>query len=369
MRIILTGGITGGHIYPALAIGDKFREMEPDTEILFVGSGGGLENDIVPKHGYEIRTVTTRSLDRSNLLKIADTLIGTEKGRFEATRIIKQFKPDVVISTGSFVSVPVVLAAHHCGVKIYIHEQNAFPGVANRSMFRYAERMFLGFESAAQYFRDSSRVVYSGNPVRKDFTSVDRAEARKALGLPEEGMVLLIFGGSLGASAINEIGLEVVRKYVGQEGVSVVIGTGKRFYEKVTAAFTEQGLTGFDNVTLLPYIQDMPSAFAASDVVIARSGALSVAEITMSGRAAIFIPSPNVTADHQYYNAKAIADKGGAAIVHEDEETPRKVLSILSEMMQDPEIIRTMETASASCAPVSATDIIYNTIKATYGGR
>ena len=369
MRIVLTGGITGGHIYPALAIGDKFREMEPDTEILFVGSTGGMENEIVPRHGYELKSVTTRELDRSNVLKVFDTVLGTEKGRIEASRIMKRFKPDIIVSTGSYVSVPVVMAGHRYGAKVFIHEQNAFPGLANRSMLRYADKLFLGFRTAARYFRDPSKLVYSGNPVRKDFYEIDRVAARSALGLTEDDFRIFIFGGSLGATALNDVGIEVVRRYGGKPGISILFGTGKRFYEDVVSRLTTEGLNGFGNVQILPYVQDMPNAFAGSDIIIARSGALSVAEITVSGRAALFIPSPNVTADHQYYNAKEVADNGGAAIVHEDAETPAKVIAILQEMLADRSVIQEMEIASRRSAPVAATGIIYTTIKEICGGK
>lgn len=368
MRIVLTGGCTGGHIYPALAIGDKFKEKNPDCEIIYIAHQYGLETEIVPDAGYELKIVTAEWLDRSNLLRAVKTLAGTEKGKLEAYRILKKFKPDFVISTGSFVSVPVVLAAHKYGCGIYIHEQNAFPGLSNKALSKYARRIFLGFEDGADMFQDKSKLVYSGNPVRREFYGRDRTVDRKRLGIPENDTVIAIFGGSLGASAINEIGVELSVKYNGAEGITILFGTGREYYQETMRELEQSGIKLADNVRITPYIDDMYEVLSASNLVISRSGALSVAEITMSGRAAIFIPSPNVTADHQYYNAKAVADNGGAIIIREDATASSKAMGTIAELLAEKNLIEEMEKASAELAPVNATDIIYNTIMEDYVG-
>ena len=188
MRIILTGGITGGHIYPALAIGDKFKEMNPECEILYIGNERGMENEIVPKHGFPLEIVPSKAVDRSNIFKMAETLAVTGRGKSQTYRIMKKFRPDIVISTGSYVSVPVVLAAHKYGAKVFIHEQNAYPGMANRFLSQYAEKVFLGFEDAGKFFKQNRKLQYSGNPVRKDFYGKDKKESRKLLGIPEDDL-------------------------------------------------------------------------------------------------------------------------------------------------------------------------------------
>lgn len=361
MRVVLTGGCTGGHIYPALAIGDKFREMDPGNEIIYIARGEPLERTIIPDHGYTLYEVSSEALDRSNALKFADTMKATLKGRRQAMRIMRKFKPDVVISTGSYVSVPVVLAGYSYGARIYLHEQNGFPGVSNRFLSRFARKVFLGFESARQYFDDESKVIYSGNPVRSDFSGRSRKEDRQALGIPQDDFVIMVFGGSLGSVTTNEIGEAVAREYAGREGYTVVWGTGRMYNEEITARLAAEGFAP-DNVRISAYIKNMPEMLSASDISVSRSGALSCAETTMEGRAAVFIPSPNVTADHQYYNAKAVADAGGAYIVRENENTTRDVLRIVSALDKDREEIRRMEEASRKVAPTAATDIIYNTI-------
>lgn len=362
MRIVLTGGITGGHIYPALAIGDKFKEMDPECEILYIGNERGMEREIVPRHGFDIEFVPSKAVDRSNVFKMAETLAVTENGKNKTYRIMKKFKPDIVISTGSYVSVPVVLAAHKFGAKVFIHEQNAYPGMANRFLSKYAEKVFLGFEDAGKYFKQNQKLQYAGNPVRRDFYGKDKKEARKILGIPEDDFVIMTFGGSQGAKMINDTAIELIRAYGKKKNVTILFGTGKRYYDEVQQNLKVLGLDDMENVHVMPYVQDMANTLAATDVAISRSGALSVSEITMSGCPAIFVPSPNVTGDHQYYNAKAVVDNEGAILVREDGDTPERITNILKELLADPEILSKMAENSLRCAPINATDIVYKGI-------
>ena len=368
MRIVLTGGVTGGHIYPALAIADKFKAEDPLSEFLYIGSGEPLERDIIPGHGYKLVTVDSDWFDRSNPVKLIKTSLRTLAGRGQAIRIMKRFKPDVVISTGSYVSVPVVLAAAKMGIPLYLHEQNGFPGVSNRLGARYARTVFLGFESAREYFGENGNIKYSGNPVREEFSGRSREEDRKALGIPEKDLVIMVFGGRLGSETTNRIGEAVAREYADKDGYTVIWGTGKEYYESISERFEKEGFKP-RNVRMNAFIKNMPEILSASDICVSRSGALSTAETTMAGRAAIFIPSPNVTADHQYYNAKAVADAGGAVIVREEDDpykTAGRVLGIVKELDMDRDEIRRMEEASLSTAPVDATRIIYDEIMRTY---
>lgn len=367
MKVILTGGCTGGHIYPALAIGDKFREKDPEGEVIYVAHQWGLETTIVPNAGYELKIIDADWLRRDNPVAMFKTLFVTAKGAGQARKIMKKFKPDVVVSTGSFVSVPVVMAAISLGIPFYMHEQNGFPGVSNKSFAKKAKTVFLGFESARKYFdKVRDKVVYSGNPVRKDFCGRDKAQDRKELGIPDNDLVITVFGGSLGSDTTNDIGMALIREFGGRDGYTIVFGTGREYYEDVKAELARDGLDKFDNIRVNPYISDMPQVMSASDLLVSRSGALSVAEVTMAGRAAIFVPSPNVTADHQYYNAKAVADEGGAIIVRENETTAETVLQSVKELVSDPDRIRKMEARSSALAPVQAADIIYRTIMETY---
>ena len=365
MKVVLTGGCTGGHIYPALAIGDKFRAEDPSNEVIYIAKGEDLERQIIPAHGYKLFEVDSTWFDRSNPVRLATTIRRTLNGRRDAIKLMKKFRPDAVISTGSFVSVPVVLAAGRLGVPVYIHEQNGFPGVSNRLAARKARKVFLGFESAREHFKNKDNIIYSGNPVRADFDGRDSLRDRKTLGIPEDDFVIMVFGGSLGSETTNSIGESVAREYAGKAGYTVIWGTGREYYDDISKRLAKEGFRP-DNVRISAYINDMPAQLSACDITISRSGALSTAEVTMAGRAAIFIPSPNVTADHQYYNAKAVADAGGAVIVRENADTAVKVMEELKKIDGDRSRLEAMKKASRSIAPVDATDIIYNTVMQTY---
>ena len=364
MKIVLTGGCTGGHIYPALAIGDKFRAEDPSCEVIYIAKGEDLERQIIPDHGYELYEVDSTWFDRGNPKRLATTIRRTLNGRRDAIRIMKKFRPDAVISTGSFVSVPVVLAAQKLNIPVYIHEQNGFPGVSNRLAAAKARKVFLGFESAREYFKRQDNIIYSGNPVRSDFACRDKADDRKALGLPADDLVIVVFGGSLGSETTNQVGEALAREYAGKDGYTVIWGTGREYHEEIKARLADEGFAP-DNVRISAYIADMPAYLSACDLIISRSGALSTAETTMAGRAAIFIPSPNVTADHQYYNAKAVADAGGAVIVREGKDITGRVLSIVRELDADRDSISEMSEKSRKAAPTEATDIIYRTVVET----
>lgn len=270
---------------------------------------------------------------------------------------MKQFKPDFVMSTGSFVSVPVVLAAKSLKIPVYIHEQNAYPGVANKLLSKYARRVFLGFEAARKYF-PSEKVVYTGNPVRSEFGEQNRECARDELGIPQNDFVVLIFGGSLGAETINDIGLEIVNKYGNDDNVTILFGTGKDYFEHVKNRLNAGGKEAPTNVRVMPYISEMAKMLSASNVIICRSGALSTAEVTMAGRAAVFVPSPNVTGDHQYYNAKAVADNGGAVLITENGDVELRVLNALKALSTDATLLEDMEEGSLKSAPIDAAKII-----------
>ena len=368
MRIVLTGGVTGGHIYPAIAIGNKFKEKDPDAEIIYIAHGYSLEKKIIGDAGFELYEVESEPFYRHDLKHLPKTLLLNMKGRGKAIRIMKKFKPDIVVSTGSYVSVPVVLAAKKLGISVYMHEQNGYPGISNRLMSRFARRVYLGFETAARYFEDKSKLVTSGNPVRSEFAGRDKEADREKLGIDKQDLVIMVFGGSQGSNTTNVIGESIAKKYAGQKGVTIIWGTGSDYYDEITNKLSGEGISG-DNVRIMPYISDMPSMLSACDISVSRSGALSVAETAAAGRVAIFVPSPNVTEDHQYYNAKALADAGGAFIVREDNgpnAASDEVLEKIELLANDSDLMQRMSDASKEAATLNATDIIYESIMSTY---
>lgn len=364
MRIIVTGGGTGGHIYPAIAIADKFREMEEDCQVLYLGNKKGIESEVVPKAGYEFRLVDARWFARKKPLELIKTGMTVLKGVMQAKKIMKEFNPDVVIGTGGYVCFPVILAAKLFGAKAYIHEQNAFPGMANKKLEPYVEKIFLGFEAGGKYFKNREKLVASGNPVRKSFFDLDKDIARDKIGISKEDFVIFTFGGSLGAEKINEAVYELAKEINGKEGITLVFGTGKWYFQDVLDKFREEGLTICDNIRVKDYIDNMDSYLTGADVVVSRAGALSVAETTVCGKASILIPSPNVTGNHQFYNAKAVSDKGGAILIEEKDFSADRLKQEIYRLRENPEEIERLSEASKEAAPLRALEIIYETIKA-----
>lgn len=358
MRVIMTGGGTGGHIYPAIAIADKIKELDGTAEILFVGTRRGLEKTLVPKNGYDIEFITVSGFNRKNLLKNFKTLKDLAKGSGEAKKIIRSFKPDVVIGTGGYVCGPVVRAAHKLGAATYIHEQNAFPGMTNKLLEKYVNKVFISFDEARGYFKDQSKLEMSGNPVRKSFYEADRRAARRQLGIAEDAFVVLSFGGSQGAGKINEMMLANIERLLELPNTQTVFATGSYYYDEVVKSLEEKGVLNADSLRVMKYIDNMDAYLAAADAVISRAGALTVSEITVCGRAAILIPSPNVTGNHQYHNAKSVADKGGAFLIEEKDVTADAIFERLAELKENGGLRRDMERCSREAAPADAASII-----------
>lgn len=363
MKVIMTGGGTGGHIYPAIAIADKIMEKDPRAEILFVGTAHGLETNIVPANGYNIEFVTVQGLNRKNIFKNVDLPRKLLKGRREAKGIIENFRPDVVIGTGGYVSAPVIRSGAKFGAKIYIHEQNAFPGLTNRMSEKFAENVFLGFADAAKYFRQPEKHVLTGNPVRKEFFITEKEAARNDIRIDKDDFMVLSFGGSQGAGRINKAMMGVIESMNGMDGIQICLGTGSFYYDAIMDEFEERGVELSDNIHIMEYINDMEKYLAAADLVISRSGALTVAEVTVCGKPAIFIPSPIVTGNHQYYNAKAVVNKKGAVILEESLLSGEALAGQIGKFKNDRILLEEMSRASRSCAYTDAADVIYGYIK------
>lgn len=366
MRLIVTGGGTGGHIYPALAIADKFKEMDPETEILYVGNSVGIEKDVVPKSGYEIKMINARWFDKINPVEFVKTSAAVVKGIAESKKIIREFKPDAIIGTGGYVCFPMLLAGHMLKIRTYIHEQNAFPGLANRTLEKYVDNIFLGFSEADKFFKCPEKHINAGNPVRKTFFELSKYEAREKLGIPHDAFVIFTFGGSLGARKINEIAFELLEIFNGNESVTMIIGTGKLMQDEAMERLAAKGIEVSDNIRVKGYIDNMDMHLMACDLVVSRAGALSVAEISVCGKAAIFIPYPYATGNHQYYNAKAVADNGGALVIEEKDMVLEDIVEEVLSLKNNSEKLAEMSKACRESAPVRALDIIYNKINENY---
>ena len=311
-RLIVSGGGTGGHIFPAVAIANEFRSRYPNSEILFVGAEGRMEMTRVPEAGYKIIGLWISGLQRkltlSNLLFPIKLIVSY----FRARQIVNQFKPHVVIGTGGYASGPIMMAATRKGIPTVIQEQNSFAGLANKQVADKASRVCVAYEGMEKYF-PAKKIVITGNPVRKDILNIDskRDQALTHFAFSPQVKTLLIIGGSLGARTINESILHGMEKLL-EAKIQVIWQTGKGYYESYKTQLTKFDLR---KIRVQDFVREMDLAYAAADVVISRSGALSVSEICIAKKPVILVPSPNVAEDHQTKNAKALAEKDAAILV------------------------------------------------------
>lgn len=363
MKIIMTGGGTGGHIYPAITIADKIKRKNPDAEFLFIGTKRGLEKDIVPAHGYNIEFITVSGFDRKNILKSIKTIKDLFLGIKQAKEIINRFKPDIVIGTGGYVCGPVVRAAHKKGIKTYIHEQNAFPGMTNKMLEKFADKVFISFEESKKYFKDQNKLILSGNPIRKEFTMQNNSENRKALNLSDADFAVFCFSGSLGSKTINNSIIESIGKISDDDKLKIFFITGKSYYESVCESLDNETLKKDGKVEILPYTHELFKYMSAADLIISRSGALTISEINALGKASILIPSPYVANNHQFYNAKILADAGCAILIEEKDLLNNKLYDTIMRLKNNKEMLNRMSKVSLEMGMLDAVEIIYENIE------
>ena len=356
----MTGGGTGGHVNPALAIASVIRRNDPKAEIAFVGTPRGIENKLVGKAGYPMYHVDVRGFRRSlspkNIQAAYLALISPQR----AKKIIRDFQPDIVIGTGGYVSWPILVAASALGVPSAVHESNAVPGVTVRRLSGYVDRVYVNYAESIPLLPHSDKALRVGCPLRLDFEAVDRNTARRKLGIPEDKKVLLSFGGSLGAEQVNFAMLDFMDGYVrSHPEVLHMHATGAIEYEIATGILKARGLDQCANILWYEYIEDMPLRMAAADLVICRSGANTVSELALLKKPALFIPSPNVTDNQQFKNADAIVQKGGALLLEEKNITRENVRDCILSILEDERKRRRMGEAIYSFAVPDANRRIY----------
>ncbi len=323
MRFLFTCGGTAGHINPAVGVADRLKKLMPDTQILFIGATGMMETELVPREGYDIRTVEISNLSRSLTLEGARHNLHTAKSVVnsihEAKKIIREFHPDAVIGTGGYVCFPVIAAAHALHIPTLLHESNAVPGLTTKLLARSADCIMVGFENAAANYPAGTNVVFTGTPVRADFETVGRSEARRRLGIREDRALLLSVWGSLGSEHMNGVMADFAPLAAQRKDFLLIHSAGKRGYDPLMEALAQRGGDAQNNggVEIRAYIYDMPLVMAAADLVMCRSGASTLGELTAMGKPALLIPSPNVTNNHQEKNARLLAEAGAAELLLE----------------------------------------------------
>lgn len=367
MRILLAGGGTAGHINPALAIAGYIKEKEPDTEILFIGNRDGMEQTLVKKAGFEIKSIVISGFKRNfkpkSIIHNVKTVSRVFTASSKAKKHIKEFAPDICIGTGGYVSGPVVRTAIKMGIPAIIHEQNAFPGVTTKMLSKKVNKVMLAVEDAKKHLEQGVDFVVTGNPIREEILKVDKQQAREKLGL-DSRPVILSFGGSLGARCINEAVAGLVARSAKDQKYQHIHAYGQQgtwFPELVKEKGAD--IDKCDNLDIRQYIDDMPVCLAACDLVVSRAGAITLSEIQAKGKPAVLIPSPYVAENHQYHNAMALVNKNAASIIEEKDLNEEKLIKAVDDMVSDSALLRQYSENALSMAITDASQRIYNIVK------
>ena len=363
MRVLMTGGGTAGHINPALAIASTVKKNIPDAQIEFVGTARGLENTLVTKEGYKLHHVNIMGISRSlspRNIKAAFLMISSQ---IEAKKIIKEFKPDIVIGTGGYVCWPALKVASKMGIPTIAHESNARPGLAIKQLQGSLDKILVNFKDTEKYIKAKEKVIHVGNPLRGGFGGLDYKSAREKLGIPDGKTYVLAFGGSLGAQRINET-VFAYMKHLDKQGGDVIchLATGRNYYKDFSSQFASAGLDKNADLCMMEYIHDMHVRMSAADIIVCRAGAMTISELAMMRKACVIIPSPNVVDNHQYKNAKVLSDAGAAAMLEESSLNDESFAKAIDSLVSSPEKRRAIEANVAQFARPDANKLIYNEI-------
>ncbi len=354
-RFLIAAGGTGGHLFPAIAVAQAIRRIKPESGILFVGTSKKLEAKIVPREGFEFKSIWISGFDRSNKLRNILFPLKLLVSGLQALWISFRYLPTVAIGAGAYLSGPVLWAAWLLGAKIVLLEQNSYPGITNRLLEKKADEIHVCFEETKKYFRYRDKIFLTGNPVRFNITLRNKTEAREKLGLNKELKTVFIFGGSLGAYSINKA-IENSLANFRENKIQLIWQVGKNYFEEFNKYSSS-------NIKIFDFIEEMESAYSAADLVVARAGATTIAEISCLGLPVIFVPSPNVAADHQYKNAELLYREGACELISDD-EIENKLSGKVIELLNSEEKLRLLsEKIKSNCKPDAAEIIAKRCIK------
>lgn len=363
MRIVLTGGGTGGHIYPAVAVGKHMTQENPDTQLLYIGTSRGLESRIVPEQGIPFEAIEITGFRRKLSFENVKTIVRFLKGVQRSKQLLRQFKPDVVVGTGGYVCGPVVYAAAKLGIPTFIHEQNVIPGLTNQFLSKYAGTVGVSFKESLAHFAKSERSVYTSNPCATNVLRAAPCKGFESLGLPAHCKFVLMVGGSRGARAINEAMIAMAPLLNRIPDVYFVFVTGESYYENTLNRIKQAVPSGTKQLKVLPYLHNMAEVLADATMVVSRSGASSLAEMTALGLPSILIPSPNVTNNHQEANARSLVAAGAAEMVLEKELSGEGLLELIQAVILDETRMKRMGHASKGLAVPDSASLIAAELK------
>lgn len=367
MRVIIAAAGTGGHINPGIAIANKIIEKEANSKIVFIGTNRSLEKDLVPRAGYELKTINAYGLERKITINNIKHLYATYKSISEAKKILEEFRPDIVIGTGGYICIPVVIAAKKLGIPAILHESNAFPGVAVKLLKKKVDKILVGFNEAKERLAGATNVVVTGNPVKIKnlyLNQIEYEEARENLGFGVDKPLVLAFGGSQGAQSINKSLLEIIVNKKNKD-YQIIWAAGPEQYEKIKNKLLElhMNIDEIQNVKILPYIYNMEEVMNVCNLVVCRSGAMTITEIAVVQKPAIFIPFPFATENHQEYNAKVLENVGAAKIILDKDLNSEILEKTIESIVNNKELLKQMETNAAKVDMPKVEERIYKEIK------
>ena len=360
MKYIISGGGTGGHIYPALAIADEIKKRDKEADILYIGTENSLESKLVPKSGYKFKTVRVKGLPRKINRDSATALKELCLGLRDARRIIKDFNPDIVIGTGGFVSGPIVYVATKMKIPTCIHEQNVFPGITNKILSRSVDLVLVTFEESKKYFKKKDHIRCTGNPIREDIIKLKGPIENEFKGYKK---VILSFGGSGGQKKLNDSILEIVEKGILKPEYKLLHITGNRFYEASLKYLDEKEIKLPENINIIPYLYDMPKYLNLSDLIITSAGAITLAEISAVGIPSILIPKAYTAENHQEYNAREFESAKASILILEKDLNGELLNKSINDILLDENKIKEMKKASKSLGNIRATEHIVTEIE------
>ncbi|MEX0721387.1 MAG: undecaprenyldiphospho-muramoylpentapeptide beta-N-acetylglucosaminyltransferase [Balneolaceae bacterium] len=352
-RILLAAGGTGGHVYPAIAIADALKEENPGTEILFVGTKDHMEWTAVPKAGYKIKSIWISGFHRRLTFKNLFFPMKLITSVAQSVKILSSYKPHAMVSCGGYAAGPVGWVAGKKGIPVIIQEQNSFPGVTNRMLAKFSHKIFTAFKEADNYFPES-KTQLTGNPTRTSLMNVDKKDALNAFGFEDDKPVLLILGGSGGAKTINNAIKENIHFLHNKAGLQVIWQCGSRYFDELSSSINQKELP---NLRMTAFLENMPEAYEAADLVISRAGASSCSELMITGKPSILVPSPNVAGDHQTKNAKSMVDAGASELLTDD-DMKETISELVESLIYNQERLKKMNVAALSLAKPEAARLI-----------
>lgn len=367
MKILIAAAQTGGHINPGIAIANKIKQENQDAEIIFIGTEKGIENDLVPRAGYKLEIIEAHGINRKINLENIKNMFKTLKGYKQARKIVARIKPDLVIGTGGFICGPVISAALKYKIPTVLHESNAFPGVAIKILSKKVNLVLLGFEDAIKRLPKAKNIVVTGTPTKIkniNLTEEEKARIKKEIGLTNNLPIVLVFGGSQGAKSINNTLVNIIKNKLNQ-GYQIIWAPGPKQYEDIkNILFIDNiEIDNIENAKIVPYIYNMEEIMNISDVIVSRSGAMTITEVAKLGKPAIFIPFPFATENHQEYNAKVLANVGAAKIIL-DKDLDALILSeTLENIVNDKEKLKEMGEKAKTVSIENVEEKIYEEIK------